>query len=441
MRTSTLDLPRFGDGIGLARTAAIAARLGLDLPALGRRAVVIAGSNGKGSVARMLGRLFQAAGERTGLFTSPHLHAFNERFELAGETIADDILRDLEAQVGAAVRDHIAEHPGDQPGAFEAGFLTALLWFEQAGAERLIIEAGIGGRYDPTRLLQAPIVALVSLDREHMPLLGTTLREVALDKLDVAPPGACVVIGRSFEDERAALAVMADLKPVRPLWVADHYDLPVSDDTLSGHHITVDHCQRGPLRILTPLHGRFQADNLEVALDVLALARPDLLVHEWPGIVAEALAHCSNPARMEVLPSGVDDRAPGSVPGLIIDAGHTPAGIAAAVAGVTTLLDGRPARLLLAMSADKSVDDMLDRLAPAFDDVVVSALPGGVPAPTLEAAYRQRNARARIQLAPTAGQAIAAARMPQDGRVLVGLGGLFWAAALRGVWLAPKPGA
>ncbi|MAC89635.1 hypothetical protein [Maricaulis sp.] len=439
MRTSTLDLPRFGDGVGLARTAAIAARLGLDLPAIGRRSVVIAGSNGKGSVARMLGGLFQAAGERTGLFTSPHLQAFNERFELAGEMIADNRLQALEAQIGAAVSDHLADHPGDQACAFEAGFLTALLWFEQAGAERLVIEAGIGGRYDPTRLLQAPVVALVSLDREHMPLLGHTLREVALDKLDVAPPGARVVIGRSFEGERPALAVMAGLKPVRPLWVADQYGLSGSEDRLAGHHITIRHRERGPLRVLTPMHGRFQADNLEVALEVLAEARPDLFANNWPGSVAEALTHCTNPARMEVLPLGADDG--DGEPGLIIDAGHSPAGIAAAVSGVASLLDGRPARLLLAMSADKSVDAMLDRLAPAFDDVVVSALPGGVPAALLEAAYRQRNPRARLQLAPTAAQAIAAAQLPQDGRVLVGLGGLFWAAALRDAWLMACTGA
>jgi len=439
MKTSTLDLPRFGAGIGLARTATIAARLGLDLPVIGRRAVVIAGSNGKGSVARMLSGLFQAAGERTGLFTSPHLHAFNERFELADEAIADDILRGLEARVGVAIRDHLAEYPGDQACAFEAGFLTALLWFEQAGAERLVIEAGIGGRYDPTRLLQAPVIALVSLDCEHMPLLGHTLREVALDKLDVAPPGARLVIGRSFEDERAALAVMADLKPVCPLWVADHYDRSVSDDTLAGHHITVDQRQRGPLRVSTPLHGRFQADNLEVALELFAQARPDLFASGWPDIVTDALARCCNPARMEVLPSGAGDR--DGTPGLIIDAGHTPAGIAEAVAGVTTLLDGRPARLLLAISADKPVDDMLDRLAPEFDDVVVSALPGGVPAASLEAAFRQRNPLARLQLAQTAEHAIVAAQKPQDGRVLVGLGGLFWAAALREAWLITHSGA
>ncbi|WP_323762632.1 hypothetical protein [Maricaulis sp.] len=437
MKASTLDLPRFGAGVGLARTAAIADRLGLDLAAMGRRAVVIVGSNGKGSVARMLSALFRGAGERTGLFTSPHLHAFNERFELDGERIGDAVLSDLERRVGAAIRAHLAAHPGDQACAFEAGFLTALLWFEQAGAERLVMEAGIGGRYDPTRLLQAPAVAMVSLDREHMPLLGTSLREVALDKLDVAAPGAGVVIGRSFQSERPSLALMAGLKPVRAVWASDVLGPSVSHDTITGHRIRLNHRVHGPIDVTTSMHGRFQADNLEIALEVFAQVRPDLFAGGWPDLVVDALANCGNPARMEILSAGTGSGGAGEAE-LIIDAGHTPAGLAEAVSGVMTLLHGRPARLLLAISADKPVDAMLEQLTPTFDEVIVSTLPGGVPAPVLAAMYGQRNPQARLQVASTAEAAIELARASNDGRVRVGLGGLFWAAALRSAWLAAR---
>ncbi|RKQ95630.1 bifunctional folylpolyglutamate synthase/dihydrofolate synthase [Maricaulis maris] len=427
MRVSTLNLPRFGAGIGLARTALIAQRLGLDLAALGRRSVVIAGSNGKGSVARMLASLFAGAGERTGLFTSPHLHAFNERFEIAGTPIDDAVLERLEARVASAIADHLVACPGDQPAAFEAGFLTALLWFEEAGADRLVIEAGIGGRYDPTRLLRAPHVALVSLDAEHMPLLGTTLREVALDKLDVAPPGARVVLGRSLAGERAAIETVAGLKDVVVTWVADVWLAPRSSDSLSGHAVRLTHGERGRLDMTMAMHGRFQADNLEVALDVFAGARPDLFAAGWPSLIASALAGCRNPARMECFDRG---------PGLILDAGHTPAGIGAAVESVQTLLDGRPATLLLGMSADKPVAAMLDVVAPAFDTVIVSAAAGGVPTAELAAAYLQRQPAARVRQAADADAALALACEDGDDRILVALGGLFWAAAVREAWLA-----
>ena len=257
MKTSSLDLPRFGAGIGLARTAALAGRLDLDLAALGRRSIVVAGSNGKGSVSRMLAALLAGTGERVGLFTSPHLHDFNERFELAGKMIGDEPLSALEARVAAAIRAHMSDHPGDQPSAFEATFLTALLWFEAGAADRLVIEAGIGGRYDPTRLLQPPCVALVSLDAEHMPLLGTSLREVALDKLDVAPPGAQVVLGRSLAGERAAIDTVASLKQIETLWVPDRFSASWSEDRLGGHRLRLDHVRRGPLELSLALHGRF----------------------------------------------------------------------------------------------------------------------------------------------------------------------------------------
>ncbi|WP_291844613.1 cyanophycin synthetase [Maricaulis sp.] len=430
MKMSTLDLPRFGAGIGLARTSAIARRLGLDLAAIGRRAMVITGSNGKGSVSRMLASLFTAAGERTGLFTSPHLHAFNERFVLRGEMIDDGSLTVLEARVGEAIEAHIHQQGWDQPGAFEAGFLTALLWFQEAGAERLVIEAGIGGRYDPTRLLMAPHAALVSLDFEHMPLLGSSLREVALDKLDIAPPGGRIILGRSLASERPAIETVAGLKQVALGWVADQYRPSRSSDALSGHVVRLDHAVRGPLDLTMAMHGRFQLDNLEVALEAFADARPDLFPGAWPDLIAPALAGCSNPARMEYLPGE---------PGLLVDAGHTPAGIAAAVAGVETLLNRRKAVLLLGMSADKPVAAMLDVLAPAFERVIVSTLPGGVPAADLAAAYKARNATAHVLIANKASAAVALALAMPERREVVALGGLFWAAAVREAWLGATP--
>jgi len=430
MKASSLDLPRFGAGTGLVRTAAIAARLDLDLEALGRRAVVIAGSNGKGSVSRMLASLLRQGGEGVGLFTSPHLAHFNERFELSGERIDDASLVAIEDRVGAAIAAHLVDHPGDQPGAFEACFLAAMLWFHESGAERLVVEAGIGGRYDPTRLLKAPHAALVSLDAEHMPLLGTTLREVALDKFDVAPPGGHVVLGRSLERERVGIDRVAAGKGITTHWVGDGYELAKSVDDLHGHQLALRHAVHGNLDTLIAMHGRFQLDNLEVALDLFAAMRPDLFEKGWPSLIAPALAHCANPARLEFLDGQ---------PGLLVDAGHTPEAIRAAVAGVGALLKGRGALLLLGVSADKPVATFVDAIAPAFDDVIISALLDGVPANLLAAAYSGQNTTARVRAVADPRTAIALAKQEAGDRIVVALGGLFWAAAIREAWVAATP--
>lgn len=424
MKRTSLSLPRFGQGIGLARTAWLAGQLGLDLPGLGKRAIVITGSNGKGSTASMLTALLGFAGERVGTFTSPHLFRFNERVRINGEPVDDPALLAAEARVAAAIERDRHDHPDDGFGEFEAWFLAALCLFEADGCERLVIEAGIGGRYDPTRLLQAPLAAIVSVDLEHTALLGATRREIALDKLDIAPPGGRVLVGCGLEAEWESLATVAALKRVG-IEAADRAFGPVtSEDRLSGHSITLQHADMGQIRVETGLHGAKQADNLQLAIALASTARDDIAPARWPGLIAEALASARCEGRLEVLPGS---------PSLLIDVGHTPDAVEAAVTGAAELTRGVPAILLLGMSHNKDVDGMLSRLLPHFDRVILGQAYKGLPSDQLAARVRAvRPEIAILDACDDAAQALDAGRrqLPAEG-VLVGLGGLFWAGALR----------
>ncbi|MGE0829408.1 MAG: bifunctional folylpolyglutamate synthase/dihydrofolate synthase, partial [Hyphomonadaceae bacterium] len=171
---------------------AIAARAGIDLATLSAGACVITGSNGKGSTAAMLASALSSAGKRTGLFTSPHLFEINERFRIDGADISDAALDRHWARLEEAADAWLAAHPGEALGGFEFLFLLAASWFSEAQCDGAIWEAGIGGRYDVTRLIHAPCAALVSLDLEHTSLLGDTLEEIAKDKIDVVAPGGFV---------------------------------------------------------------------------------------------------------------------------------------------------------------------------------------------------------------------------------------------------------
>ncbi|WP_297734689.1 cyanophycin synthetase [uncultured Maricaulis sp.] len=424
MKRTTLDLPRFGAGTGLTRTARLAGRLGLDLPALGRRSVVITGSNGKGSTASLLTALLCEAGESVGTFTSPHLFAFNERFCLNGVPVEDAPLVAAEARVAAAIEADRADHPEEQFGEFEAWFVTALCLFDGAGCTRLVIEAGIGGRYDPCRLLQAPVTAIVSLDLEHTALLGETRAAIALDKLDAAPPGAQVFLGQGFGDVRAELEgacasdgrtlveALADYAPMR------------RDDSLSGHRISTHHARLGALDLSLTLHGPRQADNALLALELARAVRPDIADEAWPGLATFALARARCAGRLEVLPGE---------PPILIDVGHTPAAVEAAIAAAGEMLDLHKALLLLGMSASKDVDGMLSRILPLFARVIVGAGHNGVAPHAL--AERVSVLRPEIEILAVcedAGATLnAARRLCRADDVLVGLGGLFWAGALR----------
>ena len=148
------DLPKYGDGVCLARMADLLDALAVDRAQLARASVVVTGSNGKGSTAAFCAGIGRAYGLRTGLFTSPHLYRFNERFQVDGASIDDDDLARLVLRIEIATGE-ISQHRGEQFGAFEALFALACLFFTERQCDFMVFEAGIGGRYDPVRLVGA----------------------------------------------------------------------------------------------------------------------------------------------------------------------------------------------------------------------------------------------------------------------------------------------
>ena len=128
------DLPKYGEGVCLARMAELLELLAVDRLRLQRNSVVVTGSNGKGSTAAFCASIARAHGLRTGLFTSPHLFRFNERFQIDGAPIGEDDLMRLVARIEAGIAD-IAKRRGEQFGAFEAMFALACLYFQESECE------------------------------------------------------------------------------------------------------------------------------------------------------------------------------------------------------------------------------------------------------------------------------------------------------------------
>src|ERR1700710_2997484 len=150
-----LNLPKFGTGIGLHRVRHLMTALDID-PAVGETCIVVTGSNGKGSTARIASELLRATGADVGLFTSPHLYRYNERIQVNGTEIADAGLIAAMDAVHSAVERYQAQY-ADRVGAFEAHFVTALVYFQQCQVRWRVLEAGIGGRYDPVRAVQPAV--------------------------------------------------------------------------------------------------------------------------------------------------------------------------------------------------------------------------------------------------------------------------------------------
>jgi dihydrofolate synthase/folylpolyglutamate synthase len=421
-------LPKYGDGIGLHRVQFLMQACGLDADDIAWRALAITGSNGKGSTARIASELLSAVGGAVGLFTSPHLYRYNERFRVDGEPADDGKLLAAMDRVQHAVEDYQAHHD-DKVGAFEAQFVVALLVLSDC--RWLVLEAGIGGRYDPVRLARAPVAALVSLDLEHTELLGKTLPEIAFDKLDATARGGTAILGQSCIPFAEQIRTYADLIGIAVAFVQP-------DDWHNGGVVdSLQHFDIGALKDLrSPLIGRHQINNHAVAL---ALVQERLKRAGQPLIAGiedrfrDAIARVTWSGRLETI---------SREPLVVVDVGHTPEGIKAALEGFRALAGNRDAILVTGGSKNKHVRDMLELLAPGFRRIVcTAAYHNGVPARDIAAIVKDVHPQAETALCRTIEDAVITARndAARTGAAIYVAGGLFLAIEFAEAWRGGEP--
>ena len=334
---------------GLERTRALLAALGNPEKAL--KFVHITGSNGKGSTAAMLASVLTAAGYRTGLFTSPHLYRFNERFQVNGAPIPDEALDRLAERVLAAA-DTLPEHPTE----FELMTAIGFLWFAEAGCDLVVVEVGLGGRLDSTNVIPAPEAAVITnIGLEHTAILGSTLAAIAAEKSGILKPGCrAVLYGQSREVGEVVARVCAE-KEI-PLTVTDASQLTLLSSGLDGQRFT--YCGSAPL--LLPLLGDYQLRNAMTVLDTV-----DALRAQGRNISADAvargLAAARWPGRLELVRRRPD---------LIIDGGHNPQCAPALAASLRGLYGEKKLIFLIGVLADKDWQSMVGEVLPLAKAIV-----------------------------------------------------------------------
>ncbi len=327
---------------GLSRIAELLARLGN--PQDGLRFVHVAGTNGKGSTSAMIASVLRAAGCRTGLYTSPHLRRVTERMRIDGREISRDSL----CALAAALAPHIAQM-ADKPTEFERLTAMALLWFAQQSCDVVVLEVGLGGRFDATNVIRAPEVSVVTaIGLDHTEWLGGTPEQIAREKGGVIKPGRPVVLcGQSPSVETVIRAICREQSA--PLRVSGQPRL--LSRTLEGQRF--DYGAHSALFL--PLLGEYQLKNAAVALDAL-----DTLVQSCGFSIPEAafrtgLAETVWPARLEVL---------SREPLVLLDGAHNPDGAAQLAASLRALLPNNRFTFVMGVLADKDYREMLRHIAP-----------------------------------------------------------------------------
>jgi dihydrofolate synthase/folylpolyglutamate synthase len=400
----------------LARIQALTALLGS--PQLQFPAVHLTGTNGKTSVTRMTAALLDAVGLSTGSYTSPNLERVNERMAWQGEPIADDVLADVLSRVAA-----VEEFLPDRPSYFEILTAAAFDWFADVAVEVAVVEVGVGGTWDATNILNAPVAVVTNVSVDHVEYLGDTREEIAGEKAGIVQEGAILVLGETdpglrecFEARRPGRIVLRDRDfGVRAQRLA-HGGRVVDLQTPAGRYD----------ELFLPLHGAYQADNAATALT----AAEELLGERLGDtVVADAFASFRSPGRLEVV---------GHRPLLLLDGAHNVAGARALVDALDEEFATGPRTLVVGLLREKEPHEMLEALGVLSATHLVCARPPSPraldPADVANAAVELGLAGEQVDIVETVPAAVARAIevTPTDGQVIV-TGSLYTVGAARSV--------
>lgn len=398
--------------------------LAIDRARLTRISVVVTGSNGKGSTAAFCAGIGRAYGLRSGLFTSPHLYRFNERVQVDGAEIGDADLARLISRIETAIAG-ISKRRGEQFGAFEALFALACLHFQETACDFAVFEAGIGGRYDVTRLVGALTTCVTSVDYEHVALLGHSLDLIASDKSDACAAGGTVVYGENCAHLKPHLIEYNHHRGVTSRFVRD--DIGVGGEAATASRQQFDFRFGGhelpALEIGLP--GTFQRNNAAIAVALFLLwlrrMRPGADAAGCEAAVRSGLRETRWPGRLETI---MHD------PLTVVDVGHTPDGVRQSLASLTAIHGAGDWILVVGVSGDKSADGIVGVLAPCFDTVICTrAHHKGADAAVIASAVRKANPQADVHIAATIAEAVTMSRQlaaSRKRRIYVA-GGLFLA--------------
>jgi len=256
----------------LTNTIALCERL--ENPQEKFKSVHVGGTNGKGSVSHMLAAIFQTAGFKTGLYTSPHLYDFRERIKINGNLCDEDYIVDFVERMKSAIEEI-------QPSFFEITVAMAFDYFARQKADIAIIEVGLGGRLDSTNIITPELSVITNIGWDHMNILGNTLEEIAFEKAGIIKKNIPVVIGEKKKETEDVIKAVASEKHA-PLFFAEE-QFSVSSYTLLGNSLEV--CVddgRSTINYHLDLPGIYQTKNILSVLQAAYLLRdhglsPDII--------------------------------------------------------------------------------------------------------------------------------------------------------------------
>ncbi|GAA0243984.1 bifunctional tetrahydrofolate synthase/dihydrofolate synthase [Rhodanobacter caeni] len=400
--------------LGLDRVRQVWQRMGA--PPVARRVITVGGTNGKGSTVALLEAMAQAAGLRTGSFTSPHLLRYNERVRIDGAEADDAALVASFERIEAARATVPLTY-------FEFGTLAALDLFARAGLDLAVLEVGLGGRLDAVNIIDADVAVITTVDLDHMDWLGPDRDSIGREKAGIARRERPAIVGE-LEPPTGLLQALAACGARVERAGVDFHAPRHADGGWRWQHRDGTAMELPAPRLSAPVQYANAAAAI-AALHALWALEPALATHDWPTAIRAGLRAASPSARLQPL---------GGEPPVLVDVGHNPQ----AARALADWLDAQPpARVQAVYGAlgDKDVAGVIAALGTRIDHWHLAGLerasPRGLAVDALADILQQAQPGASFHTHADVPAALAAARRTaQAGDRILAFGSFFVASAV-----------
>jgi len=363
------NLTKFGINLGLDRITELLRRVGN--PHLKLKVIHIGGTNGKGSVANMVASVLQAAGYKTGIFTSPHLHKYTERYRINGEQISEERVTEILTMLKPHL-DNMVLEGFECPTEFEVSTAMAFCYFYEEDVDLVVLEVGMGGAIDSTNVVHPLVSVITNVDIDHMEYLGNTICEIAKTKAGIIKRGVPVV---TAENKLEALGIIKDAclnnnakltivgKDV--VWYeSNSSDISDIDENFMflGQKFNVKTLKNEYLDLHLPLLGEHQKTNAATAIAVLEELQ-EYGIFISADEIRRGLSSVRWPGRFEIVNRN---------PVIVLDGAHNVSGVESLCSTLNKYFSKRNIVLVLGMLADKERKKIVEKLVPISKKVVVT---------------------------------------------------------------------
>ena len=325
----------------------------LDHPERSAPAVHITGTNGKTSTAAIATSLLAATGLSVGTYTSPHLQSVRERIALNGRPISEEEFGEVFEHIKPFI-ELVEQRLEDRLTYFEVLTAMFFLWAAETPVDAMVVEVGLGGRWDATNVVDAPVAVITNVGLDHTGLLGMDRETIAREKAGIIKPEAQVVTAERTPSVLQAISDEAEKQRATLVGLEKEFSVTDNRIAVGGRYLSINMSSQSYEGLFLPLHGSHQGVNAAVALeaDSRFLSKP--LDHE---VVSQGFAEAKASGRLETVRLHGD----GAVP-VIVDVAHNPDGMSALVTSLLEAFAFERAVLVVGILGDKDYRGMLTEL-------------------------------------------------------------------------------